>query len=284
MSRFSIGIMADSLRIPFAEAARVAHALGARGVQMYAVQGEFSPERLTEEKRAEIRRILNENALVVSALCGDLGGGGFVSRETNPARVERSKRIVDLALELGTNIVTTHIGVVPEDAESERYQVMQEACNALAEYAASLGACFAVETGPEPADRLKRFLDSLSSKGVAVNMDPANMVMVTGDDPVRAVYTLREYIVHTHAKDGVMLRPCVPEEVYDRFAGIGPEGLDVNDYFREVPLGEGSVDFPAWLNALEDIGYHGFLTIERETGAQPEEDIRRAVAFLRGII
>ena len=43
-------------------------------------------------------------------------------------------------------------------------------------------AHFAVETGPEPAAVLKQFLDSLGSRGVAVNLDPANLVMVAGDE------------------------------------------------------------------------------------------------------
>lgn len=73
----------------------------------------------------------------------------------------------------------------------------QEACNQLAEYAHKQGAWFAIETGPEPAVRLRKFLDSLDSKGVGVNLDPANLVMVTGDDPVAAVRVLAPYIVHT---------------------------------------------------------------------------------------
>lgn len=52
--------------------------------------------------------------------------------------------------------------------------------------------------------------------------------------------------------------------------------------FREVPLGAGSVDWNNYLQALNDIGYTGFLTIEREVGTNPEEDIRQAVNFLKG--
>lgn len=46
---------------------------------------------------------------------------------------------------------------------------------------------------------------------------------MTGDDPVQAVYTLKDYIVHTHAKDGRMLRKTDPRVIYDFFAegGIG---------------------------------------------------------------
>ena len=89
--------------------------------------------------------------------------------------------------------MTTHIGVVPSDPANERYQIMQEACFKLAQYADSLDAHFAIETGPEESAVLKKFLDGLHSTGVAVNMDPANLVMVTGDDPVQAVYNLKEH-------------------------------------------------------------------------------------------
>ncbi len=57
--------------------------------------------------------------------------------------------------------------------------------------------------------------------------------------------------------------------------------MPVSCSFTEMPLGEGSVDFSAYLNALDDIGYKGFLTIEREVGDNPERDIEKAVEFLK---
>ena len=173
-------------------------------------------------------------------------------------------------------MVTTHIGVVPSDPNHDRYKIMQEACYELSRYADSIGSHFAIETGPEIASTLKQFLDALGSTGVAVNLDPANFVMVTGDDPVQAVYTLKDYIVHTHAKDGRRLLVKDPEIVY----GIIEEEIQTGNAFIELPLGEGDVDFPAYLKALDDIGYRGFLTIEREVGDDPAKDIGTAVKFL----
>ena len=49
---------------------------------------------------------------------------------------------------------------------------------------------------------------------MAVNLDPANLAMVTRDDPVQAVYNLKDYIVHTHAKDGRKLLERDPEIIY----------------------------------------------------------------------
>ena len=77
-TRHPIGIMADSLRLPFAESLQKCRQLGADGVQLYAVSGEMAPEAQTPAGIAEKRRILADNGLAVSALCGDLGGHGSV--------------------------------------------------------------------------------------------------------------------------------------------------------------------------------------------------------------
>ena len=200
MYNFPIGVMLDSFKVSTKEAIEIASKIGGKGLQMYSTTGENSPENLSSSKRKELLSFVKDNGLVFSALCGDLGRG-FGDAKLNPEMIEASKRILDLAKELETDIVTTHIGVVPADKNHERYKIMQEACFELSRYADSMDAHFAIETGPEIATTLKGFLDDLGSKGVAVNYDPANFVMVTGDDPVNAVYTLKDYIVHTHAKD-----------------------------------------------------------------------------------
>lgn len=280
MYNFPIGVIIDSFKCDLKDAVVKAAKLGANGIQVYASRGEMAPENLSPEKRREFLKLVKDNGLVISALCGDLGGGGFTIPENNIWKVEKSKAILEMAKELETDIVTTHIGVVPEDPTHDRYKIMQEACYRLAEYADSLNAHFAIETGPETSATLKTFLDSLGSRGVGVNLDPANLVMVTGDDPVKAVHNLKDYIVHTHAKDGKQLFYLDPEIVYGIKKGIIVE----DDSFIEVPLGEGSVDFPNYIKALEEIGYKGFLTIEREVGDDPAADIGKAVVFLRDII
>ena len=279
MYRFPIGIITDSFRTDIRTALEQAAKLGADGVQIYATRGKLSPEQLTPAGRRELLDMVKSNGLVVSALCGDLGCG-FHRPEKNPELIETSKRILDLAKELETNVVTTHIGVVPADPDHPRFRIMQDACGQLAEYADSIDAHFAVETGPETAAVLRVFLDSLHSTGVGVNLDPANLVMVTGDDPVAAVHTLKDYIVHTHAKDGVKLWDRDPELVY----GIREDPLVTSPSFEEVPLGKGSVPFRDYLAALEEIGYKGFLTIEREVGDDPAKDIAAAVEFLKSFM
>lgn len=252
-----LGVIIESFKESFEESVRSAVEVGAEGIQAYASFGFLDIKTLTKEKLAYVKDVVASHGLVFSAICGDFGGG-FTNPAENRQRIDDTKRVFDLAKELGCDIVTTHIGVVPEQ-ENATKEILRAACLEMAEYAASMGSCFAVETGPEPAKVLCEFLDSLNSPGARVNFDPANLVMVSCDDPVAGVYTLQKYIVHTHAKDGINLEP---------------------GKWREVPLGTGNVDFDRYLNALHDIGYQGYLTIEREVGDTPKNDIITAVNFL----
>ena len=262
-----IGVLLEGFRVDLKEAVARAAALGAEGIQAYAVDGELAPENMTDAKAKQWLDLVKGHGMVFSAICGDLGatpdnvGSGFEIAEANKWRVERSKQIMDLAKRLECNVVTTHIGTVP-DEECEKKEIMRTACRELALYADSIGSYFAVETGPESAKSLCQFLDSLGATGVRVNYDPANLVMVVADDPVAGGHTLSKYIVHTHAKDGLQLSANPLK-------------------WEEVPLGQGGVKWDEYLKALDAIGYKGFLTIEREVGDNPDADIKLAVEFLR---
>ena len=269
-----IGVIAESFRKPFPQAIKEARALGADGVQAYA--GRAFPFDADKSKLSEIKKITEGEGLCFSAICGDFGCAMYYERDRS--MIDREKRILEMAKELGTDVVKTHIGVVPENKDCVQYESMYAVCKELADFAKSLGGHFAVETGPEKASVLKSFLDELGSDGVAVNLDPANLVMCAGDDPVQAVYTLRDYIVHTHAKDGIQIKKVDTRALYaPQYYGLTPCSWDA---IREVPLGKGGVDWNKYLDALREIGYDGYLTIERECGDEPAKDIGDAVRFL----
>jgi len=214
-------------------------------------------------------------------LCGDLGGHGFTREKDNSGKVERTKEIMDLALDLRVKVVTTHIGVIPEEKDDLQYQTAQEAMKELGVYGDKKGVSLAIETGPETPEVLLEFIESLRVGSIKVNYDPANLVMVTGVNPIEGVWILGRHIIHTHAKDGIQLKGIAPKVVYNYFAEGGIEDIRLEEYFQEVPLGEGKVDFAAYIPALSEVGYKGFLTVEREVGESPVVDIQKAVEFLK---
>ena len=158
-------------------------------------------------------------------------------------------------MDLGTPIITTHIGRVPEDRADPVWGILARALNDVGAYAQQRGVVLATETGPEPGSTLAALLGRLDTQAIRVNFDPANFI-IYGYDYRQALSDLGPYIVHTHAKDAAH--------------GKG-----------EVPLGEGDVEFPWYIAKLQSMGYDGFYTIEREAGPDPIGDVRRGIAFLR---
>ena len=275
-----LGAMVESFRLGFRGGVEKAAEIGVDGVQAGATEGWLAPENMTAERIREALDIVKSNGLVFSALCGDFGHG-FGDAEKNKVYVDKSKRVLDLSMELGCRIVTTHIGTVPEE-ECETKEIMRSACRELAEYADSVGAVFAVETGPEKGYILADFLASLGAEGVRVNFDPANLVMCVDDRPEEALKYLGKYVVHTHAKDGIMLQKKLDEAVeMNEEAKSHAAMLAMGERYLELPLGEGDVNFDVYLPALKATGFDGFLTIEREVGGTPERDIALAATFLR---
>jgi sugar phosphate isomerase/epimerase len=276
-----IGVIADCFRLPLREAVRKAAELGFSGLQIYASTGEFSPALLDrKEELASYLDLIAGLGLKISALCGDMGGHGFEIRKDNRERIEKTKRIIDLAAASGAPVITTHIGVIPEDEKSPKFSALLEALDTLGAYGKKQGISLAVETGPEKPETLKKFIDQTHG-GVGVNLDPANFVMVTGVDPAAAAGILGSRIVHTHVKDGIMKKRSDPAVIYNIFAEGGIGDFRMADYFIETPVGQGAVDFDSYLAALKKTGYDGYFTIEREAGENPAEDIAGALRFIK---
>ena len=277
-----IGVMVESFRKSFRESVEEAARLGIDGIQAYCVDWSELKYDMTPARAKEVLDIVKSNGLVFSAICGDFSHG-FLHEEKNAETVDKSKRVLEAAKMLECDVVTTHIGTLPEQETHEK-EVARKACRELALFADSIGSAFAVETGPEMATVLYDFLESLGAGGVRVNFDPANLVMLAGDKADSAAKTLGKYIVHTHAKDGIKLNDGKKRSLN---VVLGGESKDQDQLramglpFIEVPLGEGDVNFDTYLPSLASTGFDGFLTIEREVGDDPAADIALAVSFLR---
>lgn len=61
--KFPIGVIIDSFRTDIPTAVEKAAKVGAQGIQVYATSGEMSPEELVGSKRADFRRLVEDNGL-----------------------------------------------------------------------------------------------------------------------------------------------------------------------------------------------------------------------------
>ena len=280
-----IGVMAQRFALPLTQSLDAASKTGADGVQLYAVSPREDLLAFSPGQRREVRRMCDALGLEIFSICGEVGGFGFREREKNQGKIDRIKRSVDLALALGCRIVTSHIGVIqphPSPLRENQLTALRE----IGGFAASCGAVMAVETGPEGGAVLRAFLDELDQPGIAVNLDPGNMVMVPGENPVFSARVLAPYIRHTHIKDGRRMRRCDPEKVYAAFATGGIRRLIAENgrIFEETPVGQGDIDWRSYLAELKKAGGFAFpAVIERETSDNAFPEVCACVRFIREI-
>jgi sugar phosphate isomerase/epimerase len=166
---------------------------------------------------------------------------GFVPRATRSQRLERTHQLLSFAAGLGCKGFATHLGFITGD------DTMIGLVREVADDAAKLGMTFALETGQETADDLLDFILGVNRDNVGVNFDPANMILYGSGDPIKALEIVGQHVLTVHAKDGNWPSAAAPDS-------LG----------TEQPLGDGAVDFPAFLHALTRTGYSGPLFIERE--------------------
>jgi sugar phosphate isomerase/epimerase len=188
--------------------------------------------------------------------------GGVLPDERWPLRRAAALAAGDLAQAIGLRRVSTHIGFIPRSGDA-RYQVVVERAAEIARHYQGLGLELLMETGQEAATELLQFLNDVPVKNLAVNFDPANMILYGAGDPVEAVRVLGRHIRHVHIKDARL---------------SDQPGLK---WGTEVPFGQGHVDVAGFLGALRQVGYAGPLVIEREASVGRLSDIRTAIETLR---
>jgi len=273
-------VLLANLKMPLRDGIRAAADMQIQGVHLV-TGGETDPAALDSAGRRALLRELRDHGLEVSALVGwggevDLGEPG-----DHTAHIEDAKRCLELAVDLECRIWTAHCGVIPIYGDDDRWHRFVDAFGRIAAHAQSIGAILAIETGPEPPFILLRLIQEVGSPALAVNYDPANLIMwpaylggKRGEpydrdammelfQPNTGPLVLGPHIVHTHAKDAL----------------VRDDGS-----YQEVPLGQGWVDWPRYLAYLRAVGYQGYFAVERETGDDPVGDITRAVQFLRQVL
>jgi len=188
---------------------------------------------------------------------------GIVPRAFRAERVAVLKRWADFAAAAEIPAIVTHCGFIPENLSDPEYPAVVETIREVAEYCSRQGIGFWLETGQETPVVLLRTIERVGMDNIGVNLDPANLIMYGKGNPVDALDVIGPYVRNVHVKDG--LYPTNGDR-------LG----------HEVRVGEGKVNFPAFLSRLSDIGFAGELIIEREiSGAEQDRDIRDTIRYLQ---
>jgi L-ribulose-5-phosphate 3-epimerase len=249
-----IGISLKSLGLPLRRGLEEARRLGVGGVEVEAV-GDLAPANLSQTGRREFRHLLKSHGLELTALACPLRRGLDIPVNLQ-SRIESIQNALALSYDLGPRIVIIQAGKIPDKDDDPAADLVRESLQALGQFGDRVGATLALDTGTEPGERLRTFLDGIDAGSLAANFDPGNLLL-GGFDVFGRARALDERIVHVHARDARRTSRA------------------------EVALGHGDIDWLAFLGLLEEIGYTGWLTLVRDGGQTRLADIAAGVGFLR---
>lgn len=194
---------------------------------------------------------------------------GIVPKEWRRERMEGIKKVMDFANMLNLKTVTTHMGFMPENPNTDEYREILDAIYELCEYANQYGINFCFETGQETPTTILRTINDVKARGLdnlKINLDPANLLLYGKGNPMDAVDVFGQYVAGVHVKDG-------------------DYPTDGDNLGHEYKVGTGRVNFDYIIRKLHSFGYTGPLTIEREiVGEQQKKDIIDTIQYLENIL
>jgi sugar phosphate isomerase/epimerase len=220
---------------------------------MPVVSGSVEPSELSRTGRRQLLHFIRGLGLQLAALGGDLGGQRFMDSRRVEQRLNETRAIIEMAAELRVPLVTTQLGRV--DDESLQRGFLVEAVEHLAEIADRTGTFIALETAGTTPDKLADLLRRINAPSLGVCYDPGSLLL-EGADPVAGIAAVANSILIARARDAVAGSPQRPG--------------------REVPLGAGELDLPAYLAQLDQAGYRNVPFIRRTESEHPLEDVAEA--------
>lgn len=246
MIRNPLGLRLDPNR-PIRDQIQQAARIGAKAVVLEAT-GDLAPHRLGETGRRDLKHQLRSVEVALTALALPTRRA-FDSADQLDDRIRRADSVFALAFELGTRLVLTNAGPVPAADDAPRRETFTHAMASLANRADHRGVRLTVEAGAVDPEILRAFLDGLANPALAASVDPPAMLRA-GIDPIATARELHAWIAHAYAGD-----PTGGSTTARNPRGVG--------------YPPGALDWEEYIGALEEIAYHGPLTVWPEPPADP---------------
>ncbi|HUN82103.1 MAG TPA: sugar phosphate isomerase/epimerase family protein [Phycisphaerae bacterium] len=249
-----LAVCLDDLRMEVKAAMDVARRIGFRAIDVSAVRGPISPGELSATGRRHLLRHLADLGLSLGGLRGPTGAGSLADPQSAERRIDETSRILELAAALKVPTVSLTCGRFGVSGEGG-IDRLREAFSVLADRADRWGVTLAIETSGVPTAQLGEILRGLDCPSLKACCDSGAMLM-QGEEPSTILANLRGRLALARLRDA---RSGTAEH-----AG------------QEVRLGEGQLDVPHFLAALDEAGLSGDIILTRAESARPADELRSA--------
>ncbi|MEW6352055.1 MAG: sugar phosphate isomerase/epimerase family protein [Thermodesulfobacteriota bacterium] len=243
------------LRFDLLEAIRIIAEAGYDGIEIMADVPHAYPLHLTDADILKIRKALVEARIAVSNINafmhhadGDTYHPSWIEKDPvlRLKRVDYTLHCLDLAEKLGArNISTEPGGPLDGMSREEGLHLFRQGLAAVEDRARERGVRILIE--PEPGlliENSRQFLElfrDLDSAVFGINFDIGHFYCVA-EDPSELIPDMKEMIHHFHIED-----------------------IAASREHHHLMLGDGAIDLPRVLRAIEGIGYRGYVTVELYT-------------------
>ena len=231
-----------------------------------------------EEGIKKVPRWLKENNLNLG--CYIVSNDFALPNEKDRQKeVEKVKYSIDIAVELGVDIVRVFGGNVKEGITYDTAKEwIVDSLRETASYAGKHNITLALENHGQLCGESSQIIDivnSVDSSYLKVNIDIANFLCVD-EDPLEGVTELSPYMIYAHVKDFKE----VNEEYKDGDVIISSGG---KRYVGSV-AGEGIIDLEGAFKRLKEANYTGYLSLEYEAQEDNKIGVKRSITNIKKIL
>lgn len=231
----------------------------------------FIPE-FNADDRTAVSTALDETGLAVSNVNANTAMGYYDDAppssffdpslitkddEDRTWRIEYTKGAIDLAAAVGAPAVCVATGrPLPGNPPEQALEYLYDSLNEILDHTESQGVDVGIEFEPELliecTDEVLELINEIGRDSLGINLDVGHAA-VYGEDLTETIRRSAGHITGIHLEDIV--------------------GGKRGKHYHRIP-GEGDLDFEAIFDALTEIGYDGFATLELYT--YPDEPDRAA--------
>jgi sugar phosphate isomerase/epimerase len=255
------GVWPGQVALPLEQVIEKCGRFGAAGVMLMAKRPHASVLDMTGARLEQLRAALDRAGVAAACIAGytDVGAGwDFPDNPYAEKEVLYLVRLAEMAAALGAPVVRVFTAFErPGDSLARLHERVVRVLREAADRAAPLGVTIGIQNHHDHAAHylaLRDLLDEIDRPNCRACFD-AWACFQHGDDLAAAARVMAPYTVFTTVADYEVRRRF---RYHPPLVSYEPQ----QPYLQMVPLGEGVIDYPAFLGGLRAGGYDGWVGFE----------------------
>lgn len=252
-----ISIAIKTLEMGIRPAIDAAAQLGIQGIQVD-LRTDLLTDDYGETARRQLLHLLHERQLQIASGHFPLRNS-LASPDHLGPRMAALQAAIQFAGKLKIRYLTLRAGRIPNPEDAEAWSTLHSLLSELAAAGNRYGVALCLIPCGETPSEMRKLIGSIPTGAVLVDADLGAWVM--NRQPIVAqLRELHDLIGHVEIRDAIR---------------------DADGRGREVAIGQGEIDWNEVMALMEEMGYSGWMNIDRQGGTDRQAELARSVKFLK---